>query len=382
MGGPYLFGSEGWKLVPGHFAERHGLIVIIALGESIVAIGVGAAGQLTFGIGVAAVLGVALTAAMWWTYFDIVAIVSGRRLIDAEPGKVQNEMARDSYSYVHLLMIAGTIMVALGLKKTIGHFVDHLHAVPAFALLGGVALYLLGHVLFRYRHIHSINRQRLGLAIVLLILVPVAVERPTGATNVAGSGPVRSPASRRAIAAISSSLSSKSKTSMFSRIRSGVTDLGMTTLPSCRCQRRIAWAGVLPWRAAISTIVSSSSRWPCASGLQASVAIPCSACQARSSACWRRGCSSIWLTVGRFSVSLREPLEVLDAEVGDADRARAAFVVDPFEGPPGVDEAVLRSAPASGSGRGRRGPCRAARGSSRRPPGSSRSPAPRSRAWW
>ena len=178
MGGPYLFGSEGWKLMPGHFAERHGLIVIIALGESIVAIGVGASGELTFGIGVAAVLGVALTAAMWWTYFDIVAIVSGRRLVDAEPGKVQNEMARDSYSYLHLLMIAGTIMVALGLKKTIGHFDDHLHAVPAFALLGGVALYLLGHVLFRYRHIHSINRQRLGLAIVLLILVPVGGRDP------------------------------------------------------------------------------------------------------------------------------------------------------------------------------------------------------------
>jgi low temperature requirement protein LtrA len=178
MGGPYLFGSEGWKLVPEHFAERHGLIVIIALGESIVAISVGASGELDLGIGVAAVLGVTLTAAMWWTYFDIVAIVSGRRLIDAEPGRVQNEMARDSYSYLHLLMIAGTIMVALGLKKTIGHFGDHLHTVPAFALLGGVALYLLGHVLFRYRHIHSINRQRLGLAIVLLILVPVAVEIP------------------------------------------------------------------------------------------------------------------------------------------------------------------------------------------------------------
>jgi low temperature requirement protein LtrA len=178
MGGPYLFGSEGWKLVPEHFAERHGLIVIIALGESIVAIGVGASGHLTFGIGVAAVLGVALTAAMWWAYFDVVAIVSGRRLADAEPGLVQNEMARDSYSYIHLMMIAGTIMVALGLKKTIGHFDDHLETVPALALLGGVALYLIGHVLFRYRHVHTLNRQRLGLAVVLLILVPVAIEIP------------------------------------------------------------------------------------------------------------------------------------------------------------------------------------------------------------
>jgi low temperature requirement protein LtrA len=178
MGGPYLFGSRGWKLVPGHFAERHGLIVIIALGESIVAIGVGAAGALTFGIGAAAVLGVALTAALWWAYFDIVAIVSGRRLVEAEPGQVQNEMARDSYSYLHLPMIAGIVLVALGLKKTIGHFDDHLDPVPAFALLGGVSLYLLGLVAFRYRHVHSVNRQRLLLAVVLLILVPVAMEVP------------------------------------------------------------------------------------------------------------------------------------------------------------------------------------------------------------
>jgi low temperature requirement protein LtrA len=178
MGGPYLFGSSGWKLVPGHFAERHGLIVIIALGESIVAIGVGAAGALTLGIGTAAVLGVALTAALWWIYFDVVAIVSGRRLVDAEPGRVQNEMARDSYSYIHLPMVAGIVLVALGLKKTIGHFDDHLEAVPAFALLGGISLYLLGLVAFRYRHVHTINRQRLLLAVVLLILVPVGTEVP------------------------------------------------------------------------------------------------------------------------------------------------------------------------------------------------------------
>jgi low temperature requirement protein LtrA len=182
MAGPYFFGSEGWRLVPSHFAERHGLVVIIALGESIVAIGVSAAGTLDFGIGTAAVLGVALTAAMWWIYFDVVAIVSGRRLAEAEPGRVQNEMARDSYSYLHLAMVAGIVLVALGLKMTIGHSSAHLHTVPAFALLGGLALYLLGHVAFRYRHVHTINRRRLLLAIVLLILVPVATEMPALAT--------------------------------------------------------------------------------------------------------------------------------------------------------------------------------------------------------
>jgi len=178
MAGPYFFGSEGWKLVPSHFAERHGLIVIIALGESIVAIGIGASGALDLGIGAAAVLGVALTAAMWWVYFDVVAIVSERRLGEAEVGRVQNEMARDSYSYLHLPMVAGIVLVALGMKKTIGHFDEHLHAVAAFALLGGLATYLLGLVAFRYRHVRTINRQRLLLAIVLLILVPVATAIP------------------------------------------------------------------------------------------------------------------------------------------------------------------------------------------------------------
>ncbi len=69
--GPFLFGSEGWKLVPHHFAERHGLIFIIALGESIVAIGVGAEAGVDGGVITAAVLGTALAAAMWWAYFDV-----------------------------------------------------------------------------------------------------------------------------------------------------------------------------------------------------------------------------------------------------------------------------------------------------------------------
>jgi low temperature requirement protein LtrA len=178
MAGPYFFGSEGWKLVPGHFAERHGLIIIIALGESIVAIGLGAAGALDLGIGTSAVLGVALAAAQWWIYFDVVALISARRLGEAEEGRVRNELARDSYSYIHLALVAGIVLAAFGLKTAIAHTGDHLDAVPAFALLGGIATYLLGLVGFRYRHVQTINRQRLGLAIVLLILIPVATAVP------------------------------------------------------------------------------------------------------------------------------------------------------------------------------------------------------------
>jgi low temperature requirement protein LtrA len=176
LGGPFLFGDEGWKLVPGHFAERHGLIIIIALGESIVAIGVGAEVGLDAGIVTAAVLGIALVAAMWWIYFDVVALVSARRLARAPVGREQNALARDSYSYIHLLMVAGIVLVALGLKKALGHVEDPLKVVPAFALLGGLAVYLLGLVAFRYRHVHTLNRQRLALAVVLFALLPAAVE--------------------------------------------------------------------------------------------------------------------------------------------------------------------------------------------------------------
>jgi len=178
MAGPYFFGSEGWKLVPGHFAERHGLILIIALGESIVAIGVGASGALDLGIGTAAVLGIFLAAALWWMYFDVVALVSARRLGEAEAGREQNELARDSYSYIHLLMVAGVVLMAFGLKVTIGHTGEDLHDVPAFALLGGLAVYLLGLVAFRYRHVRTVNRRRLGMAIVLVFLIPVATVMP------------------------------------------------------------------------------------------------------------------------------------------------------------------------------------------------------------
>jgi low temperature requirement protein LtrA len=182
MGGPYFFGSEGWKLVPGHFAERHGLIIIIALGESIVAIGVGAERGVDAGIVVAATLGVAVAAALWWLYFDVVALVAARRLARAAVGREQNEIARDSYSYLHFPMVAGIVLLALGLKKTLGDVGDPLGTVPAAAMLGGAAVYLLAHVAFRLRNVHSLNRQRLVCAVLLVALIPLGAELPALAT--------------------------------------------------------------------------------------------------------------------------------------------------------------------------------------------------------
>jgi low temperature requirement protein LtrA len=179
MGEPYVFGSEGWKLVPGHFAERHGLIVIIALGESIVAIGVGAEGlDVDAGVVAAAVLGIGIAAALWWLYFDIVALVAQRRLSRAAVGREQNDVARDSYSYLHLPMVAGIVLVALGLKKALEHVDDPLKLEPAVALLGGTALYLLAHVAFRWRNVHRFSVQRVLAAVLLAAFVPAAVEIP------------------------------------------------------------------------------------------------------------------------------------------------------------------------------------------------------------
>jgi len=173
MGGPYVFGSEGWKLAPSHFAERHALILIIALGESIVAIGVGAEGlPVDAGLIIAAALGIAIACALWWLYFDVVALVAERRLVNAAPGRERNEIARDSFSYLHFPMVAGIVLVALGLKKTLGHVDEPLKLVPAVALLGGTAAYLAAHVLFRLRNVHRFSWHRVLAGVVLVALIP------------------------------------------------------------------------------------------------------------------------------------------------------------------------------------------------------------------
>jgi low temperature requirement protein LtrA len=159
-GGALIGRGEGWRVSPAHFAERYGLIVIIALGESIVAIGVGATGvTLTVGVVTAATLAVVSLAALWWAYFDIYAVM-GERELRAVSGAARVRFARDHYSYLHLPMIAGVVLFALGLKKTVEHFDEPLEAVPAVALCGGVALYFLAHVLMRLRSVQVIRRER------------------------------------------------------------------------------------------------------------------------------------------------------------------------------------------------------------------------------
>jgi low temperature requirement protein LtrA len=174
-GGPALFGLAGWRLVPAHFAERHNLVIILALGESIVALGIGAQVDLDVGTISAAVLGVALASAIWWTYFDVVALVTALRLTRAPAGRVRNALARDSYSYLHFPMVAGIVLVALGLEYTLAHVSAPLDDVHRFALLGGVAIYLLAHVVLRLRNARTVNVQRLAFALLLFALCPISL---------------------------------------------------------------------------------------------------------------------------------------------------------------------------------------------------------------
>ena len=172
--GPYVFGVRGFVVSAEHFAERYGLIVIIALGESIVAIGIGAAGiALGPTVVIAAILGVVLACALWWAYFDVVAVVARRKLMEAR-GHDRARMARDVFSYLHLPMFAGIVLVALGLKKVLAHVGDPLETVPAAALCGGVALYLLSHDAMRYRSVRSVNGRRILAAAVTAALIPAA----------------------------------------------------------------------------------------------------------------------------------------------------------------------------------------------------------------
>jgi low temperature requirement protein LtrA len=174
--GPYVGGGRGWHLAAGHFAERHALVVIIALGESIVALGLGAPRELDAGVIAAGLLGFTVACALWWAYFDVVAIVAERKLHELAGTNAQLAMARDSYSYLHLPMVAGIVLFAVGVKKTMGHVGDPLELVPAVALCGGVAMYLAAHVLFRLRNVHSWSVRRVVVTLAALALIPLAVE--------------------------------------------------------------------------------------------------------------------------------------------------------------------------------------------------------------
>jgi low temperature requirement protein LtrA len=170
--------GRGWRLSPAHFVERHGLIIIIALGESIVAIGVGAAGlPLDAPRIAAAVLGMVVAAALWWSYFDWVIYVSQARITDAH-GADRARLALDLYTYLHMPMVFGIVLFALGMKETLGHVDEPLGIIAAIGLCGGLALYMAAHVAHRLRTGGGWGHGRPTATVVLLALIPVATMVP------------------------------------------------------------------------------------------------------------------------------------------------------------------------------------------------------------
>jgi low temperature requirement protein LtrA len=191
--GPLIGRGRGWRVAPAHFAERYGLIVLIALGESVAAIGVGAVGVAPPGaLAAAAGLGVSVLAALWWAYFDVHAVLGQSRLAETR-GATRARLARDLYSYLHLPMVAGIVLFAVGLESAVAHLGAPLAPVPAAALCGGLSLYFLAHVAMRVRLVALIPRGtpgrpgwigpgRLAAAAGTLAVLPAALTLPALAT--------------------------------------------------------------------------------------------------------------------------------------------------------------------------------------------------------
>jgi low temperature requirement protein LtrA len=178
FGAPALVGLRGWRVQPAHFVERHGLIVIIAVGESLVAIGLGARGEeLRGGVILAALLGVIVAISFWLAYFDFFTI-RGRQLLDDRRGADRIALARDLYTYLHLPMVVGIVLFAFGAKVTLAHLGDELGTIEALALCGGSALYLLAYVALRLRVSRSARGGRFMAAVACLLLIPVATVVP------------------------------------------------------------------------------------------------------------------------------------------------------------------------------------------------------------
>jgi low temperature requirement protein LtrA len=138
--GPYITGVGGFTVSPSHFVERHGLIALIALGESVVAIGAGQVEDVDWHVATTAFIAIAVIAGLWWTYFDGEADLTEQALHDAQ-GHDRSRLARDVYSYLHIPIVLGVVLVALGIKSTLAHSSEPLDDVVAAALGGGVALY-------------------------------------------------------------------------------------------------------------------------------------------------------------------------------------------------------------------------------------------------
>jgi low temperature requirement protein LtrA len=180
--GVWLISRHGdWRLhSPAHWTERQGLFIILALGESVVAIGVGAATQpISAPLLVAAVLGVAAAVGLWWLYFDVASPAAEHRLLEAH-GQARVRLAVEAYTYGHFPIVAGIVLAAVGMEGVLAHAAETkpLGAFYAAALFGGAALYLAGELLFKQRMHGTLSLPRLVAIGVLVVALPAVVALP------------------------------------------------------------------------------------------------------------------------------------------------------------------------------------------------------------
>jgi low temperature requirement protein LtrA len=173
---PLVVNPQGrFDIAPAHFVERHGALIIVAFGESVADIGIGAAGEtVTFALALSAALGLALTAALWWAFFGTGDDDRAREAITAAAPAVRPQLALNAYFYAYIPMLLGIVAAAAGLKHAIGHPDMALPAGPALSLAGGVALFLAGDALFRHALRIRPLGYRAGAAALALAAWPVA----------------------------------------------------------------------------------------------------------------------------------------------------------------------------------------------------------------
>ena len=183
-----LAGTDGWKITSAeHWTERYDLILIIALGESVISVGVGGnlLGQpVTWPAIPAAIFGILFTAALWWAHFDMIG-PAARIALHAAQGHARVTLARDAYAYLYLPMIAGVILFAIGAEELVRIVTDpaggpmergHGPAVPL--LFGGVLVYFAANMAFQWRALRTLSWTRVGTVVLLAAALPVGRHLP------------------------------------------------------------------------------------------------------------------------------------------------------------------------------------------------------------
>jgi low temperature requirement protein LtrA len=179
FGSPLIAGTNGLRVVPSYFIERHGAVIIIALGETLIELGAGATGGLHHpAVLGAVVLGVLISATLWWTYFGLTAGAEERMRRTSAVDRPR--LARDAYSYLHLPLVAGIVFFAVGARVSVEHIDQPLAPLAALALTGGVALFYAAEVAYRWRDHHQLTVDRLLAAAASLLVYPVAISIPAG----------------------------------------------------------------------------------------------------------------------------------------------------------------------------------------------------------